>query len=223
MDFLVLVAFLYIQYQHCVSRCSATYTSSIACINDHAFLKQLQHASYKYLLMYLYTWITVSLLRFHVIWAFIKSWCLSSAMYLPSCQKAKHSVPHKWLWFPVYRLCLHSRKCFIFWVCLHMDVLAHWGRDEKWSLFRKRYIQMYFPESKCMNFPALVQIMAWHWQGNKPLFEPMMVRLLTHLCITWPQCVNTTPEVLKYANTQITRGYETSTQASLKNFFHEEY
>ena len=39
------------------------------------------------------------------------------------------------------------------------------------------------------NIPALVQIMAWHWLGDKPLSEPMMVSLLTHICITWLQWV----------------------------------
>ena len=37
------------------------------------------------------------------------------------------------------------------------------------------------------NIPALVQIMAWRWPGDKPLSEPMMVRLLTHKCVTQPQ------------------------------------
>ena len=32
--------------------------------------------------------------------------------------------------------------------------------------------------------------MAWHQPGDKPLSEPMMVNLLTHICVTWPQCVN---------------------------------
>ena len=40
------------------------------------------------------------------------------------------------------------------------------------------------------NIPALVQIMAWHRPGNKSLSEPMMARLLTHLCIIRPQWVN---------------------------------
>ena len=40
------------------------------------------------------------------------------------------------------------------------------------------------------NIPALVKIMAWCWPGNKPLSEPMMVNLLTHICITLPQWVN---------------------------------
>ena len=40
------------------------------------------------------------------------------------------------------------------------------------------------------NIPALVQIMAWRRPGDKPLSEPMMVCLLTHICVTWPQWVN---------------------------------
>ena len=40
------------------------------------------------------------------------------------------------------------------------------------------------------NNPALVQIMAWRRPGDKPLSEPMMVSLLTHICVTRPQWVN---------------------------------
>ena len=40
------------------------------------------------------------------------------------------------------------------------------------------------------NNPALVQIMAWRRSGEKPLSEPMMVSLLTHICVTRPQWVN---------------------------------
>ena len=40
------------------------------------------------------------------------------------------------------------------------------------------------------NIPALVQIMAWRRQGDKPLSEPMMVSLPTHICVTRPQWVN---------------------------------
>ena len=39
------------------------------------------------------------------------------------------------------------------------------------------------------NIPALVQIMAWRWSGDKPLYEPVMISLMTHVCVT--QCVNT--------------------------------
>ena len=40
------------------------------------------------------------------------------------------------------------------------------------------------------NIPALVQIMAWRRPGDKPLSEPRMVRLPTHLCVARPQWVN---------------------------------
>ena len=71
--------------------------------------------------------------------------------------------------------------------------------------FRRRYFQVHFLEWKCMNFdqnfievcprgsinniPALVQIMAWRRQGDKPLSKPMMGSFLTHICVTRPQWV----------------------------------
>ena len=36
------------------------------------------------------------------------------------------------------------------------------------------------PNGPVNNIPALVQAMAWHQPGNKPLSEPMMVSLLMH-------------------------------------------
>ena len=39
------------------------------------------------------------------------------------------------------------------------------------------------------NIPALDQIMAWRRPGDKPLSEPMMVRLPTHICFFRPQRV----------------------------------
>ena len=46
------------------------------------------------------------------------------------------------------------------------------------------------PKGPIKNIPALVQIMAWRRPGDKPLSEPMIVVLLTHICVTWPQWVN---------------------------------
>ena len=40
------------------------------------------------------------------------------------------------------------------------------------------------PKGPINNIPTLVQIMAWCWSGDKPLSEPMIVRLLTHISIT---------------------------------------
>ena len=40
------------------------------------------------------------------------------------------------------------------------------------------------------NKPALVQIMAWRWVGNKPLFDQWWPGLLMHKCITRHKWVN---------------------------------
>ena len=43
--------------------------------------------------------------------------------------------------------------------------------------------------------PSLVQIMTWRRPGDKPLSEPMTVKLSTHICVTRPQWVNVIPMV----------------------------
>ena len=48
----------------------------------------------------------------------------------------------------------------------------------------------FVPRVRINNIPALVQIMAWRRPGGKPLSKPMMVSLLTHICVTRPQWVN---------------------------------
>ena len=72
--------------------------------------------------------------------------------------------------------------------------------ETKWPPFRRRHFQMIFqnenvwisikislkfvPKAPINNIPSLVQIMAWRRPGDKPLSEPMMVSLLTHICVT---------------------------------------
>ena len=41
----------------------------------------------------------------------------------------------------------------------------------------------FVPKGQISNILVLVQIMAWCWPGDKPLSEPMMASLLTHICI----------------------------------------
>ena len=48
----------------------------------------------------------------------------------------------------------------------------------------------FVPKGLINNIASLVQIMAWRRPGAKPLSEPMMVSLLTHICVTRPQWVN---------------------------------
>ena len=99
----------------------------------------------------------------------------------------------------VYQTCLEN--------LMRSNHLTHWGRD-KWPPFSRRHFQMHFLQWKYMNFaeislrfvpngpinniPALVQIMAWHRPDDKPLSEPVLVGLLTHIWVTRPQWVKVT-------------------------------
>ena len=58
------------------------------------------------------------------------------------------------------------------------------------ELISPRISLKFVPKVRINNIPALVQIMAWCRPGNKPLSEPMMASLLTHIWVTQPQWVN---------------------------------
>ena len=76
-------------------------------------------------------------------------------------------------------------------------LLTHWGGDKMAAIFqttlsnafswmkmfefRLRFHWILFPG---VQLTILVQIMAWRRSGDKPLSEPMMVCLLTHICVT---------------------------------------
>ena len=47
----------------------------------------------------------------------------------------------------------------------------------------------FVPKGPIDNIPALAQVMAWRQPGDKPLSDPMMVKLPTHICVTRPQWV----------------------------------
>ena len=65
-------------------------------------------------------------------------------------------------------------------------VKAHWGRDKMAAISLK-----FVPKGPMNNISALVQIMAWRRPGDKPLSERVIVSLLTHICVTRPQWVDT--------------------------------
>ena len=56
----------------------------------------------------------------------------------------------------------------------------------------------FVPKGPINNISALVQIMAWRRPGDKPLSEPMIVSVLTHICVTRPQWVLITVYLLAY-------------------------
>ena len=43
----------------------------------------------------------------------------------------------------------------------------------------------FVPWGAINNNPEIVQRMAWRQSGDKPLFEPLLASLLTHICVTW--------------------------------------
>ena len=49
----------------------------------------------------------------------------------------------------------------------------------------------FVPKGLINNISSLVQIMAWRRPGDKPLSEPMIISLPTHICVARPQWVNT--------------------------------
>ena len=101
------------------------------------------------------------------------------------------------------------RVSVAFWM-IHLPCstsLTHWGQDKMADIFLTTFIfkciflnenvwislkisLKLVPNGPISNIPALVQIMAWLLLGDKPLSEPMMFSLLTHICVTRPQWVN---------------------------------
>ena len=72
----------------------------------------------------------------------------------------------------------------------------HFADDTFKRIFLKENIRIsikislkFVPKGPINNIPALVQIMAWRRRGDKPLSEPMMTSLSTHICVTRPQWV----------------------------------
>ena len=50
-------------------------------------------------------------------------------------------------------------------------------------------LHWFFPKDPISNIPTIGQIMAWRGPGDKPLSEPMMVKLLTYISVTRPQWI----------------------------------
>ena len=100
--------------------------------------------------------------------------------------------------------------------------LTHWGRD-KMAAISQTTLSIAFSWMKMLEFwlnfhwslflgvqltifQQLVQIMAWRHPGDKPLSEPGMVNLLTHICVTRPQWVKREMNFTKHISTQVLRG-----------------
>ena len=80
----------------------------------------------------------------------------------------------------------------------------------------------FVPRGSVNNIPAL----AWHRPGDKSLSEPIIVSLLTHICVTRPQWVNTetvfSNMTISVTITESTRYIFHSPLRSVTIWYHEE-
>ena len=147
-------------------------------------------------------------------WSLRCSWSIA-------CRRCSNFILHWSLGFNILceDNCKPSRETFKFWdlVRLILEILrlllsdrlfnslrprrnGHYNTDDIFKcIFLKENVWIptqislkFVPKGPIDNIPALVQIMAWRRPGDKPLSEPMMVSLLTHMCVTRPQWVNVT-------------------------------
>ena len=89
-------------------------------------------------------------------------------------------------------------QCYLIYQTLNRNHLTHWGWQDdilKW-IFLNENLHILIKISLRVaamglitNIPALHQIMAWRRPGGKPLSEPMMDNLQTHICVIRPQWV----------------------------------
>ena len=90
-----------------------------------------------------------------------------------------------------------------YWHLKHVNTLRprqhchHFADDNFKCIFFKENVSIWLkislkfvPRGPINDIPALFQIMAWRRPGDKPLSGPMMVSLLTHICVTRPQWVD---------------------------------
>ena len=68
------------------------------------------------------------------------------------------------------------------------DIFKYIFLDENVLISAKISLKL-VPEGPINDIPALVHIMALRRPADKPLSEPMIVRLPTHICVTLPQWV----------------------------------
>ena len=95
---------------------------------------------------------------------------------------------------------MDTRRLLHYWPSVELNTLRprqnvrHFADDTLNRIFLNENARIsikislkFAPKGPINNIPALVQIMAWRRPGDKPLPEPIIVSLLTHICVTRPQ------------------------------------
>ena len=109
---------------------------------------------------------------------------VTSCMHWTTCRVRNHLPTHTVGIFPGLVQCTH----LTFNTLRPRQDGCHFPDNIlKWIFFNENLwisikISLKFvPRDPINNIPALVQIMAWCWPGDKPLSQPMLVSLLTHI------------------------------------------
>ena len=111
--------------------------------------------------------------------------------------------PGFWLSLPIH-VAPHLRAWFNNIICPHININTlrqrqnrrHFADDIFKCIFLNENVWipikislMFVSKGPINNIPAMVPIMAWRRAGDKPLSEPMVVSLPTHICVARPQWV----------------------------------
>ena len=129
--------------------------------------------------------LSIFLCRLGYYWNKICAWTLPNLAFMALCTRWPHCPL---LWMSLINTLRPRQNCHHFaddiFKCIFFS-------ENVWFSFK---ISLKFvPKVRINNISALVQTMAWCRPGDKPLSEPMVVMLLTHIGITRPQWVNANP------------------------------
>ena len=118
----------------------------------------------------------------HYWWSYI--------LFSPECKELTSMLDpllYRWGVPPVVIRCVHwTMQSGVLQTCIKALGLAN-----VMNVWIQIKISLKFvPKGPINNIPSLVQIMVWRRPGDKPLSEPMMVNLLTYICVTRPQWLN---------------------------------
>ena len=92
-------------------------------------------------------------------------------------------------------MCMKSES-YLIWYYQVVHTLTHWvGHKMAVWISIKVWLNLFLG---VQNFRELFQLMAWHRSDDNPLFEPMMVSLLTHICVTRLQWVKPFSQLSKF-------------------------
>ena len=126
----------------------------------------------------------------------LSPWILPTNPFLPKMTQIRVTDS---ICSPGYSLsCISGVRYQISWKCHGLKTLmtkqngSHFADDTFKRIFLNENVRIslkFVSKGPINNIPVFVQIRAWRRPGDRPLSEPMMTRLPTHVCVTRPPWV----------------------------------